>query len=95
MTGSAGIGIITASDTASGYATIVDGNVIVITDSSLCVDDDCKLFFFTNNRFMNQGTVTQMAHWTTVVDINGDFAAGNICTGSGSIQVTCPTTTLT
>jgi hypothetical protein len=92
MTGSAGIGIIIASDTTSSYPSIVKDNIIVITDTSLCIDDDCKLFYYVNNRLINQGTVTAWAHHTAVADVNADFAVGNICVGSAGNQVTLGTT---
>ncbi len=92
MTGSAGIGIIVASDTTSSYPSVVKDNIIVITDTSLCIDDDSDLFYYVNNRLMNQGTVTAWAHHTAVADVNADFAVGNLCTGSAGNQVTLGTT---
>lgn len=92
MTGSAGIGIIMKSDTTSSYPSVVKDNIIVVTDDSLCIDDDSDLFFYVNNRLMNQGTVTAWAHHTAVADVNADFACGNICTGSAGNQVTLGTT---
>jgi hypothetical protein len=92
MTGSAGIGIIVASDTTSSYPSVVKDNIIVITDTSLCIDDDSDLFYYVNNRLINQGTVTAWAHHTAVADVNADFAVGNICVGSAGNQVTLGTT---
>jgi hypothetical protein len=92
MTGSAGIGIIVASNTTSSYPSVVKDNIIVITDNSLCIDDDSDLFYYVDNRLMNQGTVTAWAHHTAVADVNADFAVGNLCTGSAGNQVTLGTT---
>jgi len=92
MTGSAGIGIITASDTTSAYPSVVKDNIIVITDDSLCIDDDADIFHCVDNRLINQGTVTAWAHHTAVADVNADLACGNICTGSAGNQVTLGTT---
>lgn len=92
MTGSAGIGIIVASNTTSSYPTVIKNNIIVITDNSLCIDDDADLFYYVDNRLMNQGTVTAWADHTAVADVNADFAVGNICVGSAGNQVTLGTT---
>ena len=92
MCGSAGIGIIIASDTTSSFPSIIKENTIVISDTSLCIDDDSDLFYYVNNRLMNQGTVTAWAHHTAVADVNADFAVGNLCTGSAGNQVTLGTT---
>ena len=92
MAGSAGIGIIVASNTTSLYPSYVNENIIVITDDSLCIDDDSDKFYYVNNRLINQGTVTKWAQHTAVADVNADFACGNICVGSDGNEVTLGTT---
>ena len=92
MAGSASTGIVAAADTTTSFPSIIKENTIVVTDSSVCINDASNLFYCVNNRLINQGTVTAWAHHTAVATVNADFAAGNLCTGSAGNQVTLGTT---
>jgi hypothetical protein len=95
MTGLTGIGIATVDTTTSSYASYLKDNFIAVVGNNKCVNDvansDTGILYAINNRFISDGaTVTAIAHYAAVVNLNLTRAAGNICMGSSVRQVTCP-----
>lgn len=93
MHGSAGLGISTVTGTTASYEAIVKDNLISVTTTGICIDDEANsstgILYTIGNRCMNAATLTNYAGRTGIVDLNEDRAIDNICTGA-DISVRVP-----
>jgi len=86
MHGSDCIGIVNVTGTTSSYQTLVENNVISVTGTGLCVDDEANgstgILYLVGNRFMNGATLTNYAGYTGIIDPNIARCVDNICMGA-------------
>lgn len=79
MLGTAGKGIIAASDTSASWMPLIAGNIIRATGQ--WIDDDSDTFYVVNNRAI---TDIDCATYTAGFDMNLLLASGNLQTGSNA-----------
>jgi len=86
------IGIATVTGTTSSYQTLVKDNVISVTGTGLCIDDEANsstgILYLVGNRCMNAATLTNYAGYTGIINPNIARCVDNICMGADvSMQV--------
>ena len=93
MSGSSGYGIKNVTGTTTSYPSYIKDNVIAVTTTGICLDDDANtsagIWHTIGNRCCNGATLTNYAGRTGIVDLNEDLAIDNICTGA-DISVRVP-----
>lgn len=93
MSGSSGYGIKNVTGTTTSYPSYVKDNIIAVTTTGICLDDDANssagIWHTVGNRVINGATLTNYAGRTGIVDINEAKAVDNICTGA-DISVRVP-----
>lgn len=92
MHGSAGLGISTVTGTTSSYQTLIKDNIISVTSTGICIDDEANgstgILYCVGNRMMNAATLTNYAGYTGIFDPNIARCVDNICMGADvSMQV--------
>jgi hypothetical protein len=93
MSGSSGYGIKNVTGTTSSYPSYIKDNIIAVTTTGICLDDDANsgagIWHTIGNRCCNGATLTNYAGRTGICDINEDLAIDNIFTGA-DISVRVP-----
>jgi hypothetical protein len=88
MRGSSGLGI-SANSTTTSYQVLVQGNIVTLVTTGLCVDDNTDLLYLVGNRFTNAATLTNYAGYTGILDVNIARCVDNICMG-GDVSMRVP-----
>ena len=93
MSGSSGYGIKNVTGTTSSYPSYIKDNIIAVTTTGICLDDDANsgagIWHTIGNRCCNGATLTNYAGRTGICDINEALAIDNIFTGA-DISVRVP-----